>query len=256
MSSLLTPILIYHDVYKTSVEESGFQKSSAHQYKVSSKEFEKQIKLIDNWIENQNIKREEFFLTFDDGGVSFYTIIAPILEKNNLKGCFFITTSLIGTQGFLDKEQILELHKRGHFIGAHSHTHPAGMSRIDQKLLEEEWYLSSSILSDIIGEKIKIASIPGGSSSNHVYATMIKYGIESIYTSLPGTNIKEYNDASIYPRYGVKAQMSNQYVLSILTNKVTRFRIKIRKSFLSFIKSIMGTFYFIIRTKIYQLRSK
>ena len=89
--------LMYHDVYKQSGTESGFQNESAFQYKISEEEFESHVKEISKYCVNNNV---DVLFTFDDGGISFLTIIAPILEKYNQKGIFFISTQYIDTPLF------------------------------------------------------------------------------------------------------------------------------------------------------------
>ena len=91
----------------------------------------------------KNDKGEELvcdvLFTFDDGGISFLTIIAPILEKYNQKGIFFISTQYIDTPLFLTKKQIKELRERGHIIGSHSHSHPQNISELANSDLLEEY---------------------------------------------------------------------------------------------------------------------
>ena len=47
---------------------------------------------------SQRIKNENWLLTFDDGYVSDYKIVLPLLVKFNAKALFFIITSKIGSQ--------------------------------------------------------------------------------------------------------------------------------------------------------------
>ena len=85
-------------------------------------------------------------LSFDDGGVSAYEHIAPMLESYNWVGCFFITTDRIDTPAFVSREQIRDLHRRGHVIGSHSCSHPKKMSECSREELLEEWQRSLSCL--------------------------------------------------------------------------------------------------------------
>ena len=88
---------MYHDIVTKTDKSSGFQNDSAFQYKVEESAFEEQVKALQG---------KDVVFTFDDGGESFLTKIAPILEKYGFKGVFFISTKYIGTQGFLTKEQV------------------------------------------------------------------------------------------------------------------------------------------------------
>ena len=92
------------------------------------------------------------FLTFDDGGVSCHAPIGGMLEQFGWRGHFFITTSRIGTPGFLSEAQVRDLHRRGHVIGSHSHTHPTRMAALAPDRMESEWRQSLAHLAEILGE--------------------------------------------------------------------------------------------------------
>ena len=68
--------------------------------------------------------------TFDDGGVSYYTVVADRLEAQGWRGHCFVSTDFIGQRGFLTAAQIRELDARGHVIGSHSASHPARFSTL------------------------------------------------------------------------------------------------------------------------------
>jgi len=90
---------------------------------------------------NKDIPEDKVMLTFtfDDGFEECYTIIAPLLEKFNTRGAFFINANYIDSSEEYQKEfnkrvaihtkkpmtwkQIKELHKRGHLIGSHNFDH-------------------------------------------------------------------------------------------------------------------------------------
>src|SRR5215831_3498733 len=123
------------------------------------------------------------FLTFDDGELGSYECVAQELEARGWRGHFFITTDWIGRAGFMDRTQIRELRERGHVIGSHSCSHPSRMSKLSGKELMKEWSQSCSILSDIVGEKIRVASVPDGYYSREVGKTAAAAGIEVLFTS-------------------------------------------------------------------------
>lgn len=108
-----TICLMYHDIVTRDDKSSGFQNESAFQYKVNEKDFEKQVKAL---------RGKDVIFSFDDGGVSFITEAAPILEKYGFKGFFFISTKYIDTPGFLSREQVKCLAEHGHCVGSHSYT--------------------------------------------------------------------------------------------------------------------------------------
>ena len=82
-------------------------------------------------------------LTFDDGNVSDYTFVGPLLQKYGFGATFFITTNLTH-QGVPGKDQermtwqqIRKLHEAGFEIGNHTTSHPNLISLSREKVLAE-----------------------------------------------------------------------------------------------------------------------
>src|SRR5262249_25085674 len=120
-------------------------------------------------------------LTFDDGGSSAMAI-ADLLERYGWHGMFFVTTGRLGRPGFLDPRCLRELRARGDAVGSHSHTHPLQMARCTEARLRDEWTRSVATLAETIGERIDLASVPGGHHSPAVFRTAAEAGIRTMYT--------------------------------------------------------------------------
>src|SRR5215469_7841937 len=144
--------IMYHDVVENGdFASSGFPGEGAHVYKLRREDFERHLDAIG---------KVEVALTFDDGGVSFHRPIADLLEARGRRGHFFITTGRIGTPGFLTETELLDLKRRGHVIGSHSVSHPTRMSALSCVELDREWSMSIARLSDLLGERVTVASVP------------------------------------------------------------------------------------------------
>lgn len=230
---------MYHDIVTTTDKTSGFQNESAFQYKVEATAFEEQVKAVDG---------KDVVFTFDDGGESFYTKAAPILEKYGRKGVFFIAADYIGTPGFLSKEQIAELSHRGHVIGSHSCSHPQNMSGMTREKIEEEWSQSVKVLSDIIGEKVIIASLPNGNSSKIIIEGVKNAGIEELHTSEPTTKKRSDSGVVIIGRYVVHDKMTTEDIMRIVDDSNYRKKMHLKWRMLSIAKSILGNNYKKIKT--------
>ena len=98
--------------------------------------------------------RLRYLLTVDDGGVSYYTLVADRLEARGWRGHCFVSTDAIGTRGFLSASQLRELDTRGHVIGTHSASHPARFSACEPDRMREEWSRSRKVLEDLLGRKV------------------------------------------------------------------------------------------------------
>jgi peptidoglycan/xylan/chitin deacetylase (PgdA/CDA1 family) len=176
--------LMYHDIVAAGAEDaSGFPGRDAALYKVT-------LALLDAHLDAiikaraAPADRRELLITFDDGGVSAMKA-ADALEKHGLTGHFFVTANYIGTPGFVTRSDIGELRRRGHVIGSHSCSHPLRMGHCGSAQLDDEWTRSRSTLSDILGEEIHAASVPGGDFAPRVAEAAAGAGYVRLFTSEP-----------------------------------------------------------------------
>ena len=237
-------VLIYHDVNDDLEERS--------KYTVLVDQFELHVASIAESLQKKNIANDKVVFTFDDGYESFYTTIAPILEKYNFKGIFFISTNYIGTNGFVTEKQLIELIERGHLIGTHSHTHPAMLSSLSKKEIEDEWIISVKELERILSQKIEYASIPGGFFSDISKNILSSLGINYIYTSKPTKKIKtNENGIQIIGRFSIGYGDSAQQIISLLST-FSRFGLfqVFRTNILIITKKILGKNYYKARKAI------
>ena len=237
----MSVVLMYHDIVTKEDKSSGFQNESAFQYKVEESAFEEQVKALQG---------KDVVFTFDDGGVSFLTKAAPILEKYGFKGVFFISTKYIGTSGFLNAEQVKALKERGHIVGSHSHTHPEIFTRLSKEEIHEEWSKSYEILQSILGKKDLPMSIPNGYASKTIMQEAIACGYTDIYTSQPTTKVGSFQKHNVIGRYVVHDNMSTQDVQRIVTSKGTKMKMAIKWQALNVVKGVLGSSYDTIKAKV------
>jgi peptidoglycan/xylan/chitin deacetylase (PgdA/CDA1 family) len=222
-----TLALLYHDVVpKDRFELSGFQSPDANIYKLNSDEFERHLdsvaatggKPVTIFDQASNSGRR-LMLTFDDGGASAPDI-ADRLEQRGWRGHFLVTTDFIGTAEFVSESQIRELHRRGHIVGSHSCSHPPRMSACNSEQLDSEWQNSVRRLSDIVGEKVKLASIPGGYYSREVAAAASRAGIRVLFTSEPVTLSHTVGECLVVGRFGVQQGVPREWVAAVVSGSV------------------------------------
>jgi peptidoglycan/xylan/chitin deacetylase (PgdA/CDA1 family) len=189
--------LLFHDVYVSDVSESGFNSPAADRYKLSIDEFHSQL--------GESNALEAARLTFDDGGVSFYTIVADTLEARGMRAYCFVTTDFIGQPGFLDAAQIRELDRRGHVIGTHSASHPTRFSSLNGADMLREWSDSRRRLEDVLGHAVTTGSVPGGYFSREVGRAAAEAGLCLLFNSEPVRAAREMLGCSIAGRYVIRA---------------------------------------------------
>jgi len=228
--------LLYHDVINGDDSDmSGFSGANPAEYKLPVDEFASHLQAISGALVGQLISPDDIdaqtfetppvLLSFDDGGVSSYEQIAPMLESYGWRGCFFITTDRIGTPAFVSRNQIKELHQRGHTIGSHSCSHPKKISECSKEELLDEWQRSLAILSEIIGKQVTVASVPGGFYSRQIAETAAKSGVKILFTSEPVQRIVYVDGCAVIGRFSVKRGVGSIVPVEFVQgNYVRRFR--------------------------------
>ena len=223
--------IMYHDVVENAAfESSGFPGEGANIYKLQREDFARQLEAIraavpDAAVSTIAVRREiagrpPVFLTFDDGGASFHAPIAGLLEQHCWRGHFFVTTGRIGTAGFLSEAQVRDLQRRGHVIGSHSHTHPTRMAALNEKQMEEEWRESVARLTDILGEAVRVASVPGGYYSPAVARTAAAAGIEVLFNSEPTAAVRVAEGCLLLGRYVVMRGMGPEWAAGFAAGRI------------------------------------
>ena len=218
--------IMYHDVLGEGepFDASGFPGADADLYKVTREDFEAHLcalagALADGvtdvlHIEDLQRGAEPVLLTFDDGGRGAL-LAADLLEERGWRGHFLVATDFIGHSTFLKRGEIRWLHERGHVIGSHSASHPLRMASLPMLKVREEWKRSVGELSSIIGERVRVASIPGGQYSRRVAEEAAGAGIEYLFTSEPVTRTWSVNGCMVLGRYTVQRRTAAQTVARI-----------------------------------------
>jgi len=252
--------LMYHDVVEREAHQaSGFPSADAALYKLEPDQFKRHLEVISDFVTDHPILVTDlladkaalaraWMITFDDGGLSSYTVIADRLEALGWRAHFFITTDYIGQPAFMTGEQIRELRRRGHIIGSHSCSHPLRFASLPPYELKREWDESVHVLSDLLGEPVQIASVPGGQYSRQVAETAAAVGIKALFTSEPTTRRAEVEGCLVLGRYAVQRLTAPAVAARIASARFEpRFRQWLWWESKKIIKTLGGEYYLKLR---------
>jgi len=142
-------------------------------------------------------------ITFDDGKESALHA-ADILESVGWLAYFFVVGSWIGRKGYLSREHLVDLHRRGHVVGSHSMSHPDPISGLPYTRIVGEWSDSLEMLRDILGSNVETAAVPGGGLSKPVVSAGVEAGIRALFTSEPTSRIRFMSDCAVIGRYAIR----------------------------------------------------
>lgn len=249
--------LLYHDVTVVD-DDSGFAGPGAARYKLAPEEFARHLDRIAEVVKRPpgaspselQADRSAWTITFDDGGSSAATVIAPELQRRGWRGWFFIATDFIGTPGFCSKDDLCELHRQGHVLGSHSCSHPAQISSCTATQLRDEWNRSCDVLSEIIGTPVLSASVPGGFYSTDVARSAAGAGIKLLFNSEPTTSEFDVDGCRILGRYNIYRGMSADDAASLLTSPIRRWRQAAFWSAKKAAKTVAGPLYRSLRSRL------
>jgi peptidoglycan/xylan/chitin deacetylase (PgdA/CDA1 family) len=216
--------IMFHDVIEDADwESSGFPGGANARYKLGRAQFEDHLDAI--CLSTSAERRARVALTFDDGGVSAHNTIADCLEQRGLRGYFLITTDCIGRTGFLNAAQIRDLHRRGHVLGSHSCSHPTRISQCSRQEIDYEWIQSIHVLTELLGEEVSVASVPGGFYSREVAESAAAAGIHRLFTSEPVAKVRVVNSCEVFGRYHIQRNVPPEFSAGIAALRIApRFR--------------------------------
>ena len=207
-------VFLFHDVFERDPAESGFAGAAADRYKLSVREFEAQMDgltrarqdapILFAGVPLANAGSVPWIFTADDGGVSFYTQLADRLDARRWRAYCFVAVNCIGRRGFLNRVQIRDLQRRGHTIGSHSVSHPTRFSACNWDEMVREWAESRSVLADLLGENVTVASVPGGYFSPRVAAAARDGGLSVLFTSEPEIRVRTIEGCVVVGRFTVR----------------------------------------------------
>lgn len=196
----------------------GFANNLRAPFSVSHEEFERQVKwLTDNDLvitPNEfrqflsgtlKITGKKVLITIDDGFENVFDIALKVLTKYRASAILFAVPDWIGTDGFMDKSQLIELADNNIEIGSHSISHQS-MARASTDVARDEIHRSRQVLEDLIKRPVTAFAYPYGTLNDFNTDTRAlagEAGYDLVFTSQHGPAIAT-TDALEIPRIKVE----------------------------------------------------
>lgn len=190
-------VLMYHSISDTAV-------GGDEQLSVSIAEFRDQMRFIASRGLKTGFAGEDcdIIITFDDGYADNYSNAFPILREYGLHATIFTAVSLIGTDGYMNTDELREMSDSG-VISVQSH----GLSHVRLDTLtasEAAFELSQSrkSIEAITGQACRAFSYPEGGYNAEIEAAASDAGYLYAFTTKT-PNIYRAFDTFAIPRSGV-----------------------------------------------------
>lgn len=115
-------------------------------------------------------------LTYDDGLLEHYTLVAPELEKRGMRGTFWIMGNVVGVENTnhgarLSWSQIREMEGRGHEMASHTWSHPNCRKVGMEAFMYDVWRNDSAFLRNL-GHKPMTLAYPFNVKTGPVIAAV------------------------------------------------------------------------------------
>lgn len=133
-------------------------------------------------------------INFDDGWRSMYDTALPILDEAGFKSTQFIVTGRMkeGFASFVKVNEILDMQRRGHEIGAHTRNH-VDLTTLSSTEAWNEINGSRQDLFDIGASPVNFFAYPFGAYNSQVIELVKNAGFAAARSSNGGQNLKTEN---------------------------------------------------------------
>lgn len=153
-----------------------------------------------------------YIVTFDDGYLSDYELVFPLIKKLDIVATFFINPENVGKSGFMDWQMIKEMSDEGMSIGSHGLNH-LNMVNLEINKAENELVKSREIIEKNIGRPVTSFSFPYGQYNNDLIKLAKKCGYMNCFISSHGLAFLNQN---FIPRNSINSKMNKSDILNIL----------------------------------------
>jgi peptidoglycan/xylan/chitin deacetylase (PgdA/CDA1 family) len=182
------PILDYHRIVP-----AGASAISGDRFAVHESEFRNHLQLLRDLkiaavmpedIASGGLPATSVALTFDDGYTSHYEVAFPLMTEFGMLGTFFVITSRVGTDEFLDWTMAAEMARAGMRFGSHAHNHVV-LTTLNSERVKEELRVSRQLLEQRLSCAIEVLAVPYGFCDQHVLNAAWESGYQVVCTSRP-----------------------------------------------------------------------
>lgn len=157
--------------------------------------------LYDHVMTNKPLPPKPIIITFDDGYVDNYTTALPILERHNFKAVLFMIGDSVGRAGFVTKDMLVDMEKRGFQVQGHTYSHRPMPTMSDDEI-KKDLRESRHVLEGIVGHPIRYLAYPRGLLDDRVVAVVKSEGYLMAFTVDPG-NVKSGENLFELPRMAI-----------------------------------------------------
>lgn len=177
-------------------------------------------------------------LTFDDGLISDFVTVFPLLVSRQVQATFFVTANHVGRDGFAGLAQLTEMASAGMEIGSHGLTH-SYLTAMPRSAALREIEKSKVQIEQMLGVEVVSFAPAGGHFHGWMLDAAADAGYRAFATMVPGRTAN-CGGLLVLRRNHLQAHHSARYLSRLvrgsrgvlLTNRVRCFLLKQPKNWL------------------------
>lgn len=173
------PVLCYHRITDGSKGDYTISPAtfSAHMKVLADSGYHSisPSQLYDYLVYNKTLPTNPVMISFDDSRIEHSTIAAPVMEKNGLRGVFFIMTITYNKKNYMSTDEIAKLAKAGHTIGLHSWDHTMVIKYKEAADWKKQVEEPKAKLEKITGKPVEFWAHPNGVFNHESAIGLSKY---------------------------------------------------------------------------------
>lgn len=222
LHSTSSKVLFYHDVHLPDQQHTPM--STAFEIFAAHIDMMRQEKYL--IVEAISKKKHQVQICFDDGFRGIYDNRKYFIERE-IYPTVFLAVSLIGTYGYLDRDEIVELQRLGFRFQSHAWSH-VNLTLFDDRGLEYELTASKAYLEELLQCPVTEICFPLGYFSSRVYNACKKAGYYLMYSSIPGSYYSTEREGLISRQ--LLQSYSAREVKAVLSGGLQLFRHRYRRA--------------------------
>ncbi len=184
-SNFTLPIFTYHHLENPENLSDEFEARLSF----SPSNFEEELKFLNEngftTLSSSNLNKipsKAVWLTIDDGYLDNYTNAFALLKKYNQRATFYIITSKVGEDGYMNWDQIKEIKDAGMEIGCHSKTHP-NLTTLNSAQANDQIAGCKKELEEKLNNQIITFAYPASEYNDSVVAQVKEAGFTNAVTT-------------------------------------------------------------------------
>lgn len=155
-------------------------------------------------------------ITVDDGCMSDYEIIRPLLQQYNFPASFFPIVDQVGQNGKMTWSHLKQLQEAGYEIGSHGLSHDI-LTRMPAEMQHEELLTSKKNIEFYLGQDIESFAFPYGRYDNELLEKAKQAGYKRAYTTGLKIN-KVAEQGCLYFRWNITNKTQPDLLKQVLTS--------------------------------------